>query len=93
MTGRASGAVAPLNVGRPAFDDAGLFHGDGGNVVAQLTHVVETDARYYRHDRLADVGGIKPAAKADLHDCRIDPARMKWRNPMAVAASKNVIAG
>ncbi len=52
--------------------DAGLFARDLGDGVAQPLGVVERDIRDDGEDRLDDVGGVQPSAKADFEHGDID---------------------
>ena len=54
------------------LDDAGLLRGDLGDGVAEVVGVVDADRRDDRDGCVDDVGGVPPAAEADLDDGDVD---------------------
>lgn len=64
--------VGGNGIGQPLDDDACLLGGDLGDGVPEIVGVVQADGRDDHHRGVDDVGGVPPAAEADLDDGDVD---------------------
>src|SRR5437588_795808 len=65
---------------RPArFDYAGLLSGNAGQAIAQLSSVVETNAREQGRDGIANIGRVEPPAQTDFDHRRVDTPSHKMQ--------------